>query len=343
MVDLKKWIKKAVVQGRFLSLVQSFKGPRTVILRYHSVLDDPGVYATSLGKGIIHSTAAFTEQMEWIVRHYEPVSLDDVAASVLGHRPMPRHAVAITFDDGYADNFRVALPVLNRLGLKAAFYITVDCIEPQRIPWFCRLRRAFAITDCQTWKDRAAGFVWGLTDPGERRRAFQSASGSCARLTGPAQEETLARIEQDLGVEPFAPAERVMMNWEQVRELHRQGHVVGSHTLTHPNLAQVREDEAAWELRESKRRLDEVLGSPVVHFSYPSPILQPHWTHETVALCHEYGYQTAATCTPGAVRTGDAPLCLKRVSAPERMDDFKWAVECAFFGHDVSARSRAAA
>src|SRR5262245_60736730 len=100
MVECKKWIKKGLVATRILSLTQRLQVARVVILRYHSVqadakADDP------IGRGIVHPAAAFAEQMEWLARTYEPVTLEEVAASLAGARPMPRRGVLITFDDGY--------------------------------------------------------------------------------------------------------------------------------------------------------------------------------------------------------------------------------------------------
>ncbi len=295
----------------------------------------PDDYKHSIGRGIVHPAAAFREQMEWLARTHEPVSLDDVASAVVGRRPMPRRGVLVTFDDGYADNLEVAAPILNRLGMKAAFYITVDCIEPHKMPWFCRLRHAFAATARETWKDPMGERIWRLDATEERRRAFLSASESCARRSGADQDERIDAVERGLGVDRLDPSERLMMSWEQIRELRRQGHAVGSHTVTHPNLAQVSADEAAREVRESRRVMEEKLGEAVVNFSYPSPILQPHWSAATMAGCAAAGYRTAVTCTSGPVRAADAPLCLKRVAAPETMDDFRWAVECAFLGRSV--------
>jgi peptidoglycan/xylan/chitin deacetylase (PgdA/CDA1 family) len=335
VIACKRLIKSGLVGSRLLNLAQRFRGPRTVILRYHSVRDEPNEYATSVGKGIVHATSAFRQQMEWLARHYEPITLDDVAAALRGDRPMPRRGVAVTFDDGYSDNVEIAMPILNRLGMPGAFYITTGCIEPHKMPWFCRLRHAFANSAREEWSGPAGDASYRLTDRGEQRQAFLAASRSCARHAGASQEELIGRIECELGVAPLAPPPRLMMTWEQVRELRRQGHVVGSHTVTHPNLAQVTPDEVATEMREARIRLEEQLGEPVVHFSYPSPILQPHWSPQTIDTCREVGYQTAVTCTAGAVLAGDAPLCLKRMSAPEDLADFKWAVQCAFLGRYV--------
>jgi peptidoglycan/xylan/chitin deacetylase (PgdA/CDA1 family) len=333
MVRLKRVIKRVLVKSRLLSLAQRLKGAQVVVLRYHSVQDDPGVYANSLGKGIVHSTAAFKEQMEWAARTYEPVTLDDIASAVADERPMPRRGVAVTFDDGYADNLEIVMPVLERLGMRGAFYITVDNVESRTAPWFCRLRHAFAVTSRTEWQ--VGSGVWRLSNASERRQAFRRASGDCACQSGAAQAALLDRIERELGVEPFVPARPLMLTWDQVRELRDRGHIVGSHTLSHPNLAQVGPDEARIELRESRRRLEEVLGVPVDHFSYPSPILQPHWSPATRACCAELGYRTAVTCTPGTVSADAGLLCLRRVAAPEQLDDFKWAVQSAFLGRNV--------
>jgi len=335
MVNYKKWIKRGFLRSGLLSLARRLKGPRTLILRYHSVKADPDAYADSLGRGIIHSADAFRAQMEWLARTFEPVGLDDVAASVQGRRPMPGKGVVVTFDDGYADNAEVAAPVLERLGMRGAFYVTTGCVELEKVPWFCRLRHAFAVTAAEEWREAAGERVRRLAEPQERRQAFLSASASCARQAGAAQDALIERIECELAVESYTPPEQLMLSWEQARELRGRGHVVGSHTVTHPNLAQTGADEISREFGESKKLLEEKLGEPVCHFSYPSPILQPHWDERTVACCREHGYETAVTCTPGPVLAADSPLCLKRIAAPERLDDFKWAVENAFLGRCV--------
>ncbi len=334
MVDTKSRLKQFLVSNRVLELAQRLKSARTLILRYHSVQDNPDKHAFSIGRGIIHSTEAFTQQMEWIARRYEPTTLDEVEGQRADKGRLPRRGVIITFDDGYADNFTIAAPILNRLGLRAAFYITVDCIEPHKMPWFCRLRHAFAVTGRESWTD-SAGRSWNLGDAGQRHRAFLTASASCAVLAGDAQEERIAGLERDLAVNSLAPSERLMLSWDQIRELHRQGHIVGSHTLTHPNLAQVPRDVLAREMGESKARLEEQLGTAVHHFSYPSPILEPHWTPETVACGAAVGYRTAVTCTPGAVVRGASLPHLPRIFAPEKLADFQWAVQCAFLGRFV--------
>jgi len=123
-----------------------------------------------------------------------------------------------------------------------------------------------------------------------------------------------------------------MMNYDQMRTLVRQGHIVGSHTMTHPNMAYVNSDVARDEMVQSKQRLEQELRSPVQHFAYPCPALSPHWTEQTVATSREIGYRTAVTTNGGLAHQGDDSLRLKRIGSRETVEALQWALECAFAG-----------
>ena len=305
------------------------------ILRYHSIQEDRALYGNSIGEAIIHSLATFQQQMETVAVQFDPVSLDDALAFLRGEKVLPRRPVVVTFDDGYADNAELAAPVLNRLGIPATFYVTVDPVDSSQPPWFCRLRHAFAATKKETWLDSAGGRSHNLENAPQRKAAFLVASERCARKTAAAQNEALQIVEKELEIEPFAPGPRFMMSWEQVRSLRKAGHIIGSHTLSHPNLAHVSTQELAEECRESKKRLERELGEEVIHFSYPSPILQPHWSEQTVNATKACGYQTAVTSTAGVVRSGNDPFHLQRMVVPQEQDEFLWTLECTLLGRKM--------
>jgi peptidoglycan/xylan/chitin deacetylase (PgdA/CDA1 family) len=327
----KRWIKRAILGSRGLQLATRAR-PGVAVLIYHSVLDRPTEQADTIGAGIIHSSAVFAEQMEVVARHYTPVTVEDIRLFLAGAGRMPRKAVAVTFDDGFADNFAVAAPILDRFGIRASFYVTVDAVDRGQPPWFCRLRHAFARTAQATWRAPYADGTQPLLTPLDHEEAFLSACRHCARLAGPAQEEAVAAVESCLQVEPLVASPRLMMTWDEVRALRQAGHIVGSHTLSHPNVAHVSDAELQREVKESGRRLEQRLGAPVTHFSYPWPTLQPHWTARTTTVAREAGYRTAVTCTPGAVRRRHDPLSLRRVAAPQEAGEFHWRLEWAFLG-----------
>jgi len=326
---LRSLAKRVSAQCGALRLAGQFAPPGAAILMYHSVRDNPEPYANSIGTGILHATSVFERQMELVARHFNPVTINDIRLFLAAEKPLPRRAVAVTFDDGYVDNAEIAAPILDRFGIRGSFYLTVSLIGAKNAPWFCRLRHVFGTARKPQWLS-LKGQAMPLTNPQERNAALLSAFNSCASLAGTSLEQTVCALESDLEVEPLNGGTRFMMDWNQARALQKAGHIVGCHTMTHPNVAQVPTDVAYQELVTAKQKLEAQMGAPVQHFSYPHPALNPHWSEGTVAITKEAGYQTAVTTTPGPVRTGDHPLKLMRIWTPRSEQEFSWNLECAF-------------
>jgi peptidoglycan/xylan/chitin deacetylase (PgdA/CDA1 family) len=322
------WIKKALIGTGALRLASRFGGQSVAIIMYHSVMSDPSSAQPILGD-IIHSTEVFRGQMEVIARQFHAVSLDDVLLFLRGEKTLPSKAVVVTFDDGYADNYLAAKDILDPLGIPSVFYVTVDCIDRQRPPWPSRLRYAFLTSKEKSWSD-PDGSVWALTSTEQRLQAFYRAAECCSRLSGTTQETFIDSTQQRLETEPLRPSQRLMLTWDEVRELKRNGHTIGSHTMSHPNMAYISEQEARTELLEARRRLEQELTAPVVHFAYPCPALQPHWVERTVCATRETGYQTAVTTNKGSVKRHDNPLALRRIRPTKTVDGLHWNLEFAF-------------
>jgi len=332
---LKRVTKRVLVRSEVPRALGRLAPPSAVVLIYHSVHQDPDAFAHTIGTGIIHPALAFAEQMDLLARHFSPVTLDQVRQFLLGRASLPRRAVAVTFDDGFRDNCEVAAPILARHGIQASFYVTAGCLKTGKPPWFCRLRYAFHAAPDEPWNDPAGGGRWDLADAAARSEAQTIAMRHCATLAGERQQEWLASIERSLGVPPSSQMDRIMLQASHVQALRAAGHVIGSHTMTHPNLAHVSLDDARRELRESKAALESCLGEPVRHFSYPHPALSPHWSPPTRAMTGELGYETAVTCDCERARAGRDPLLIPRLAAPMDLDAFHWAVEATFLGHRV--------
>ena len=96
----------------------------------------------------------FRAQMELVARRFRPTSLQQVGTSYeRSRRNFPDRAVVVTFDDGYADNYEIAAPVLNELGVPATFYVTVDSVERRRLPWPARFDLPCVILRKECWTD----------------------------------------------------------------------------------------------------------------------------------------------------------------------------------------------
>lgn len=327
---MKQLAKKAVLGSGLLRLAAGLQGRGAAILMYHSVLEDPSKQADSLG-GIIHSQPVFRQQMELLAREFHPVSVNELAVLLRGEGKIPERCVVVTFDDGYRDNFENATPILDGFGIRGTFYVTVNCIERAQLPWPSRVRFALRTTRLNNWTD-PAGTLWPLETEAGRERAFAKACEYCCRLAGDEQEQLVIAIENALEARIPPDSNRLMMSWDELRKLTDQGHVVGSHTLSHPNLAQILCADARAELDRSRSTLEKQLNRKVSHFSYPCPALSPHWNEQTVEECRRAGYETAVVTDGGIARKGDNPLCLPRVRPSKTVEGLRWNLESAFAG-----------
>jgi peptidoglycan/xylan/chitin deacetylase (PgdA/CDA1 family) len=271
--------------------------------------------------------------MEIVARTCRPGTLDDLTAGLKGAGPLPAKTVVVTFDDGYVDNYELALPVLNHYGIPATFYVTAGHIDSAAAPWYMRLRHAFMRTTKRSWSwpERPADII-PLTTALERRAAFAYATRRCVRLKTRSRECLVVRIEQELGTTTGLRGSDYLMSWPQLRSLVSQGHTVGSHTLTHPNMALLDPEDCGSELTGSKKILDERLPLPVRHFSYPNPALSPEWNHGTTALTRRAGYETAVINTQGNIGTTVDRFALKRLSVPEDPREFESKLSLAMLG-----------
>jgi len=319
--------KKVFVATGALRFAHMLAAPAAVILRYHSIQDRPEQFADTIGCDSIHATSIFERHMELVAKRFSAVSMDDIALFLKGDKTLPRRAVAITFDDGYKDNFRLAAPILNRFGIPGTFYVLVDAVDRSKAPWYCVLRHAFRTAQNPKWTDPATGKVHDLTGSQAREEAFLNAAGICAKSSASTREEVVQNATRCLEPEPFPLESDLMMTWDEARTLVNSGHTVGSHTMTHPNVAQVSPGEARSELTDSKLKLEKELGETVKHFSYPHPALNPQWNESTLKITEELGYATAVTTNIGAVRADSRPLAIPRTYIPREESEFLWHIE----------------
>lgn len=329
----KGWTKKILLGAGALQIARRFAAPSAVVLMYHSVVEDPRLTRDLIG--LSQSRASFEEQVRSLAQRFTPVTLDQVVAFANGSDSLPKNAVAVTFDDGFADNYEVALPILNRYGVPATFYIMVDAVESGLPPWYCRLNIAFRSTRKPTWTDPETDHLYPLGTITERAAALHVAHNEGARKAGDAQARFVRALEDSLEFEAPKPNNGVMMTWDQIRAIRKSGHIVGAHTISHPNLAHVSQDEARSEIMGSKQRLQQQLGETVDHFCYPNPALQPQWTPQTLQITREAGFKSAVLTTCGPVRRGDDPLTLKRIYSAYDLQQWTWNMQCTFLGRAI--------
>lgn len=172
-----------------------------------------------------------------------------------GERPR-RPLAAITFDDGYRDNLRYAVPILDQHELRATFFVIAGLMDTDRVPWY-----------------DAAGAAWrSLEHTGDAPHgpANVKEAVAAAKHMGPAQRmQWVTQLVAAAGYLPFEEEDLIMTS-AQVRELADAGHEIGSHSMTHPLLPQCDGDTLRREVAESRARLVAVSGQTVRGLCYPN-------------------------------------------------------------------------
>ena len=130
----KRWLKKALVRSSILEIASQLSPASAVILSYHSIVEEPRLTDQILG--ISQSRSNFEAHMKTVAQQFSPVTVEEVADFAKTGRQLPPRALAVTFDDGFADNYEVALPILHHYGIPATFYIMVNAVTSGFLPWY---------------------------------------------------------------------------------------------------------------------------------------------------------------------------------------------------------------
>jgi peptidoglycan/xylan/chitin deacetylase (PgdA/CDA1 family) len=284
-----------------------------IVLRYHSVADERSGRLDYIDPGLAVSPDGFDRQMRFLRQHYQPISIGDVAEAVAQRVPLPPLAVAVTFDDGYRDNYDHAFPIAKAHGIPVAFYITAGCVETREPLWTSRLRYYFMATSARYLEVGAPAPRMSLESPAQRGAAF---AATIARIKSAGKAGGLALfrdVEARLGVTDVRPLSDSLMTWEQIAEMGRAGMTIGAHTLTHPNLPGLPAAEAEAEIGGSRSLIEERIQSPVLHFAYPNGRGVSHFNDTVRELVVKSGFLSSVTSIDGPVWTGDDVFALRRL------------------------------
>jgi peptidoglycan/xylan/chitin deacetylase (PgdA/CDA1 family) len=320
--------------GGYTAIRRMLPSRRLGILRYHAVCGPEGYsYADP---GICITPEAFERHVAYLTHGYTVLRLEDAVAALAARTPLPPNAVAITFDDGYADNLAAAR-TLARHGASATFYITAGCLADGQPFWPVELRHLLRRVPEPRLTLHAGDVQVDLDLDTEEARAV-----AVRRLTTIFKSHPIPvrdALREELRNRAGSPAvPRVMLDWDEVREMHALGMTIGSHTMTHPNLPSAGIEAARDELVTSKRRLEEEIGAPVTMFSYPNGGAERYLTPAVQQAVRDAGYTAATTSRNAFAGPGSDLFALERVEVEERLEDLVFALEVERFAFRPSAR-----
>src|ERR1051325_2559515 len=230
------------------------------VLLYHRVQDvaaDPQLLSVT--------PAHFSEHLEILRRYYTPISLQQLIRALREHESLPDRSVAVTFDDGYADNCLVAKPLLTKAGVPATVFVTAGSVGARTEFWWDELERIFLEPE----QTRTGWNVLCDHDPGPRHEMYRAACQRFKAADAATRDAMMSELRASSGVEaPARDAYRAMTCAETVRLVDDGLIDVGAHTMPHAALAQLDAAAQRAEIFGSKSRLEEILGRPVATFAY---------------------------------------------------------------------------
>lgn len=284
-------------------------GGRLSILIFHRVLAAPDPLFPD-----VPDRARFAEMMCWIARWFNVLALDDAVARLAGGT-LPERAAAVTFDDGYADNAEVALPVLQAASLPATFFVSAGFLDGACM-WNDHVIEALRRFDAPSIDLSALGLGRVAVGDNRQRRAAIDRTLAAIKHRTPAERQRC--VEQVLEAADAAPASGLMMRPEQLRRLVEAGMAVGGHTVTHPILTRLQPQQAQREIAEGKERLEQITGRPVELFAYPNGVPGQDYDATHVALVRRCGFRAAVSTAWGAAARGADPYQLPRFTPWDR-------------------------
>jgi peptidoglycan/xylan/chitin deacetylase (PgdA/CDA1 family) len=276
---------------------------RLSVLIFHRVLPTPDpLFPNEM------YAARFDAMCGWLAAWFNVLPLDE-AMMRLKSGSLPERVACITFDDGYADNYRVALPILQRYGLTATFFISTGFLDGGRM-WNDTVIES--IRSCHLPSLDLSSLNLGihhLASSSDRTTAVASLLPQIKYLP------TKDRITITEHLAYFAKAQLpldLMMTSHEVKAMRQAGMQIGAHTVTHPILARLTEQQAREEILGSRSFLEKLIGERISLFAYPNGKPGEDYTEQTVEVVRSLGFDAAVSTHWGATGMGDDSLQIRR-------------------------------
>ncbi len=296
---LKDAIASAIWRARALPLsTPTATGHVPLVIGYHRVVEDVAAAAKTDMPTLLTSAAMFEQHIDWIGRHFQFVTLDEIGQHVESGEPFTQPVAAVTFDDGYRDVFEHAMPLLKRKGVPAAMFVVTDLVGSAE--WQIHDRLYHLLDKAYDgWKDPwlgltrvcAAADVNAIDIPGMRdasRNPYSAVTKILPEISQAQTDRLMAVLDHTVGngTKVFPRT----ADWPTIEAAHRTGFTIGSHTRTHVWLAHETPERGLAELVESKRMLEDRLGAPVQHFAYPGGQFTPDVVEQVARAGYRYAY-----------------------------------------------------
>lgn len=286
-------------------------------MNYHRIRHDGGNSYTPFDDNVFGLTAAeFRKQLRWLKENVDLVSEEELIRDLKGQRRGKRLSVLITFDDGYRDNYTIAYPIMQEMGIPGIFFIPYDIIEQRSLGWWDLI--AYVIKNCGKESIKFEGRDIRFD---KHRSYWVTYFQELAKTQSKSRIESMIQVLSN-SCEVSLPGPEVqgaeLMTWDQIREIAGADNAIGSHTNNHPVLANEDRQTQEEEIKRSKELIEHKIGREVRSIAYPVGNIQ-HFNEDSVALAKESGYHIGFSYKTGCNVWGRIdPYRIRRISAPSK-------------------------
>jgi len=261
------------------------------------------------------SAEAFEAQMRFLAQHRHVISVDRLVQMLHEKETIQRGTVAITFDDGYLNNLRVAAPILARYQLPATIYLATSYIDSQENQWIDTLYSAFrARTRHRLGLSHLSLENWDLSRQERCEQAYRAIAQHLITCTPEQRRDILSSIDRQLAPAAYPP--RLTMNWDEVRELrhHYPNITLGVHTANHIDLS-AHYQNTDYEMELSIAHMLEETGERPQHLAFP----YNRYNAKAQTQVSAHLQSAVATASDPVVRSQTSPYALPRLEAPQSL------------------------
>lgn len=270
-----------------------------IILLYHRVTSlpqDPQLLSVS--------QEHFEQHIQHLIEHYYPVHLTELAQRI-EDGDIPQNTVVVTFDDGYADNFTEAKPILDKYAVPATIFVVSGMIDSTKEFWWDNLERLLLLKKTpEVLELDISGqyYRWNTSSQSERYMTYVALHRFLKSTRYTEREDILFRIAEWKGAPIEGRFTHRAMTTEQLRALRESPNIdIGAHTQIHPVLSALSRQEQFNEIWKSKIRLEQVLEQNITTFAYPFGS-KCDYNMDTIEICKEIGFNIVCANFPGQVR-----------------------------------------
>ena len=296
---MKNNIKKIISRLGLLRIINTITSNRITTLFYHGFSDGRSQEQHGLDNKFF-PIDKFEQHIKICLKYGDPLSLQDLICE----KKISRNAVVLTIDDGYANNYSLAYPLLKTYNFPATIFLTTGFIDRTTYLWTDWLEYIIACAPKKitmfNWNEKMIPLY--LETKQARQLCMQELKSLLKTMSIGEIHTFLKNLEVQLQIHYTwneIPQSLQPLTWDQVREMKQSGLVsFGGHTLSHPILSKCDREVQQFELLTSKQRIEAEINEPCLMFAYPNG-KQSDYTQDTTELLKQAGYMLAVTTESG--------------------------------------------